>query len=129
MPAATRPSLIYRPPSYVERLDLAHIFPRAQPLELELGAGDGTLVLALLAPGSDDFGRTELAGQPAELDLAGRVGRRDEHSELPRHGGLLSGLAVGGGTALRAATQATAPAMAGTQAVLWGDGATGRLAP
>src|SRR5688572_32834135 len=38
-------SLIYRPASYVERLDLAGLFPAEQPLEVELGAGDGSFLI------------------------------------------------------------------------------------
>ena len=41
----------------------------------------------------------------------------------------VAALAAGRRPAHGAAAQAKAPAMAGTQAVLWGDGATGRVAP
>ena len=37
--------LIYRPASYIERLNLSEIFPAAQPLEVELGAGDGSFLI------------------------------------------------------------------------------------
>jgi len=39
-------SLIYRPASYVDRLPLAEMFPQPQPLEVELGAGDGSFLIA-----------------------------------------------------------------------------------
>lgn len=39
------PGLIFRPDSYVDRLDLAKIFPTPQPLEVELGAGDGSFLI------------------------------------------------------------------------------------
>ena len=38
--------MIYRPGSYLERLNLSEIFPANQPLELELGAGDGSFLVA-----------------------------------------------------------------------------------
>ena len=37
--------MLYRPTSYLERLDLGAIYPKAQPLELELGAGDGSFLV------------------------------------------------------------------------------------
>lgn len=37
--------MIYRPASYIERLDLSDIFPTPQPLEVELGAGDGSFLV------------------------------------------------------------------------------------
>jgi tRNA (guanine-N7-)-methyltransferase len=39
-------TLIHRPASYIERLDLTQIFPSDQPLEVELGAGDGSFLIA-----------------------------------------------------------------------------------
>src|SRR2546428_5240443 len=39
---SAKPStLIYRPRSYFERLSLDEIFPVKQPIEVELGSGDG----------------------------------------------------------------------------------------
>jgi tRNA (guanine-N7-)-methyltransferase len=38
-------TLIYRPVSYIERLDLTQLFPNDQPLEVELGAGDGSFLV------------------------------------------------------------------------------------
>lgn len=38
--------MIYRPPSYIERLNLSELFPTNQPLEVELGAGDGSFLIA-----------------------------------------------------------------------------------
>ena len=37
-------SLIYTLPSIVERIDLAKLFPAEQPLEVELGSGDGSFL-------------------------------------------------------------------------------------
>ena len=62
-----------------------------------------------------DFGPTLLAEELAkEGDLRGS-----------RH---CASVVAGGGKTYRATAAAKAPAMAGAQAVLWGDGATGRLA-
>lgn len=38
--------MIYRPGSYIERLNLSEIFSADQPLEVELGAGDGSFLVA-----------------------------------------------------------------------------------
>ena len=38
-------TLLYRPASYIERLDLTKMFLNPQPLELELGAGDGSFLI------------------------------------------------------------------------------------
>lgn len=38
--------MIYRPGSYIDRLNLSEIFPTNQPLEVELGAGDGSFLIA-----------------------------------------------------------------------------------
>jgi tRNA (guanine-N7-)-methyltransferase len=38
-------TLIYRPMSYVERLNLSEIFQTTQQLEVELGAGDGSFLI------------------------------------------------------------------------------------
>ena len=38
--------LIYRPTSILDRLPLDELFPNAQPLEVELGAGDGSFLAA-----------------------------------------------------------------------------------
>ena len=38
-------TLIYRPVSYIERLNLSDILQTPQPLEIELGAGDGSFLI------------------------------------------------------------------------------------
>ena len=71
---ALTPSLIHRPPSYVERLDLAPMFPQPQPLEVELGSGDGGF-LAQWAAGHPDrnfIGVERLLGRLRKLDKKGR---------------------------------------------------------
>ena len=73
-PAALAPSLIYRPPSYVERLDLAPIFPQSQPLEVELGSGDGGFLAQWAArhPDRNFIGVERLLGRLRKLDKKGR---------------------------------------------------------
>jgi tRNA (guanine-N7-)-methyltransferase len=64
-------------PSVVERLELRRLFPRAQPLEVELGSGDGTF-LAQYAAGHRErnfIGVERLLGRMRKLDRkAGRLG-------------------------------------------------------
>jgi tRNA (guanine-N7-)-methyltransferase len=67
-------SLIYRPPSYVERLDLAAMFPRTAPLEAELGAGDGSFLIewAKLHPERNFVGVERLLGRLKKIDKNAR---------------------------------------------------------
>jgi tRNA (guanine-N7-)-methyltransferase len=39
------PSLVYSLPSIIERIEVAKLFPREQPLEVELGSGDGSFLV------------------------------------------------------------------------------------
>lgn len=48
-PAAETESLVYTPPSYIEPLPIREMFAVAQPLEVELGAGDGSFIAAYAA--------------------------------------------------------------------------------
>lgn len=41
----TQPGVIFTPKSYFERLVLADLFHAAQPLEVELGSGDGSFII------------------------------------------------------------------------------------
>jgi tRNA (guanine-N7-)-methyltransferase len=68
------PSRIYRPPSYVERLDLGHLFPVSQPLEVELGSGDGSFLAqwATQHPDRNFLGVERLLGRLRKLDRKGR---------------------------------------------------------
>jgi tRNA (guanine-N7-)-methyltransferase len=63
-------SLIYRPSSWVERLSLPHLFARAQPLEVELGSGDGSFLAQWAAahPGRNFLGVERLLGRLRKLD-------------------------------------------------------------
>lgn len=66
-------TLIYRPRSHVERLDLSDIFAIARPLELELGSGDGSFLAACAQanPGHNFLGVERLLGRLRKLDRKG----------------------------------------------------------
>ena len=67
-------SLIYALPSIVERLDLAKLFERAQPLEVELGSGDGSFLAeyARQNPEHNFIGVERLLGRLRKLDRKGQ---------------------------------------------------------
>jgi tRNA (guanine-N7-)-methyltransferase len=67
-------SLTFRPSSYVERLDLGSMFPSAQPLEVELGCGDGGFLAQWAARHSERnfIGVERLLGRLRKLDRKGR---------------------------------------------------------
>jgi tRNA (guanine-N7-)-methyltransferase len=67
-------SLIYRLPSIVEWIDLAALFPQAQPLEIELGCGDASFLVdyAKLHPQRNFIGVERLLGRIRKLDRKGR---------------------------------------------------------
>jgi tRNA (guanine-N7-)-methyltransferase len=71
---AAASTLIYEPRSYVERLDLAQLFAKAQPLEVELGCGDGTFLVewARLHPEHNFIGVERLLGRLRKVDRKGR---------------------------------------------------------
>lgn len=60
--------------SIVERLDVARLFPVSQPLEIELGSGDGSFLLefARRNPETNFIGVERLLGRIAKLDRKGR---------------------------------------------------------
>src|SRR5512135_1327009 len=66
-------SLIYRLPSILERLKLAELFPRPQPLEVELGCGDATFLVdyARRHPERNYIGVERLLGRLRKLDRKG----------------------------------------------------------
>jgi tRNA (guanine-N7-)-methyltransferase len=68
------PTLVIRPASYVERLDLAQIYPVRQPLEVELGSGDGSFLAqyAHAHPEHNFLGVERLLGRLRKLDRKGR---------------------------------------------------------
>jgi tRNA (guanine-N7-)-methyltransferase len=71
---APGPPVIFRPPSYVDRLNLAQVFPKAQPLEIELGAGDGSFLVqwAALNPDRNFLGVERLLGRLRKIERKSR---------------------------------------------------------
>ena len=66
-------SLIYELPSITERLDLCLLFPRSQPLEVELGSGDASFLAeyATRHPERNFIGVERLLGRMRKLDRKG----------------------------------------------------------
>ncbi len=66
--------LIFPLPSIVERLDLPRLFPRSQPLEVELGAGDGSFLAqyASLHPDRDFIAVERLLGRLRKVERKGQ---------------------------------------------------------
>lgn len=66
-------SLIYDLPSIVNRVDLAALFPQAQPLEVELGCGDASFLVELARrhPEKNFIGVERLLGRLRKLDRKG----------------------------------------------------------
>jgi tRNA (guanine-N7-)-methyltransferase len=67
-------NLIVELHSVVERLDLARIFPKPQPLEVELGCGDASFLVeyARRNPERNFIGVERLLGRISKLDKKGR---------------------------------------------------------
>ena len=67
-------SLLYDLPSIVERIDLPRLFSRRQPLEIELGSGDGSFLAeyAGVNPETNFIGVERLLGRMRKLDRKGR---------------------------------------------------------
>lgn len=67
-------SLIYALPSIIERLDLTQLFPKSQPLEVELGCGDSSFLVdyATRHPERNFLGIERLMGRLRKLDRKGR---------------------------------------------------------
>jgi tRNA (guanine-N7-)-methyltransferase len=63
-------SIILQPASYVERLSLDTLFDALQPLEIELGAGDGSFLVAWAAqhPGRNFLGVERLLGRLRKIE-------------------------------------------------------------
>ena len=66
-------SLIFRPASYVERIHPAEIFPAVQPLEVELGSGDGSFIIewARRNPEKNFLAVERLMGRLRKVDRKG----------------------------------------------------------
>ena len=74
MPLPDYPAnLIYDLPSIVERMDLAKLFTKAQPLEVELGCGDASFLVELASrhPERNFIGVERLLGRLRKLDRKG----------------------------------------------------------
>ncbi len=73
-PASVSSDRIYELPSILERLDLARLFPKPQPLEVELGCGDASFIAeyARLHPERNFIGVERLLGRIRKLDKKGR---------------------------------------------------------
>ena len=74
VPRGTGVSLVYTLPSILERIELAGLFPTEQPLEVELGSGDGSFLAeyARLHRGHNFIGVERLLGRMRKLDRKGR---------------------------------------------------------
>jgi tRNA (guanine-N7-)-methyltransferase len=68
------PGLIYELPSILERIELARLFPKVQPLEVELGSGDGSFLAAYAGQNPDHnfIGVERLLGRIRKMDRKGR---------------------------------------------------------
>ena len=66
--------MIYQLSSILERLELAEVFPGGQPLEVELGSGDGSFLAeyAKLHPERNFIGIERLLGRLRKLDRKAR---------------------------------------------------------
>jgi tRNA (guanine-N7-)-methyltransferase len=67
-------SLIHAPAGIIERLDLPSLFPRMQPVEVELGSGDGSFLVDWAARHSEInlIGVERLLGRLRKIDRKGR---------------------------------------------------------
>lgn len=70
------PTLIFRPDSFFDPLDIASLFGQSAPLEVELGSGDGSFLAAwaTLNPGRNFLGVERLLGRLRKLDRKGLRG-------------------------------------------------------
>ena len=67
-------NLVFELPSIIERLNLQQLFPKPQPLEVELGCGDASFIAeyARLHPERCFLGVERLLGRLRKLDKKGR---------------------------------------------------------
>ncbi len=74
IPRPDAQSLIYPVPSVVERLELARLFDKGQPLEVELGSGDGSFLVGYASqhPERNFIGVERLLGRIRKLERKGR---------------------------------------------------------
>ena len=64
------PSIVLQPAYYVERLQMEKLFDAPQPLEIELGAGDGSFLVAWAVqhPGRNFLGVERLLGRLRKIE-------------------------------------------------------------
>src|SRR6266699_1733974 len=69
-----RPSLLYDLPSILRRLELTKIFPKAQPVEVELGSGDGSFLVEYAGqhPEHNFIGVERLLGRIRKMERKGQ---------------------------------------------------------
>jgi len=74
LPVQATSSLIHPVTSILDRLDLQQMFPQSQPLDVELGSGDGSFLVnyAKLHPERNFLGVERLLGRLRKLDRKGR---------------------------------------------------------
>ena len=67
-------SLVHKIQSIVERIDVAALFPKQQPLEVELGSGDGSFIIQYTKshPEHNFIGVERLLGRLRKIDKKGR---------------------------------------------------------
>ena len=70
-----RPSLLYDLPSILQRIELTNVFPKTQPVEVELGSGDGSFLVEYAAqhPEHNFIGVERLLGRIRKMDRKGRA--------------------------------------------------------
>src|SRR6266404_5280648 len=68
-----RPSLLYDLPSILQRIELTKVFQKTQPVEVELGSGDGSFLVeyAALHPERNFIGVERLLGRIRKMDRKG----------------------------------------------------------
>ena len=68
-----RPSLLYELPSILQRIELTKVFQKTQPVEVELGSGDGSFLAeyAALHPEHNFIGVERLLGRIRKMDRKG----------------------------------------------------------
>ena len=74
MQRAVESPVIIRPPSYVERLNLHGLFAERRPVEVELGAGDGSFLMQWAAqnPQTNFLGLERLLGRLKKIEKKSR---------------------------------------------------------
>jgi tRNA (guanine-N7-)-methyltransferase len=74
IPVAAAASLLFRPDYFFAPIKLEGLYPTAQPLELEIGSGDGSFLVQYTAlhPEHNFFGIERLLGRLKKIDRKGR---------------------------------------------------------